>query len=359
MAIFGNPVGQAVNGHTIALHVNGNGHTIPTPGEPTRLTETLAEEVQTGLTKLPKSLSSRFFYDDEGSRLFQAIMHLPEYYLTRAEFEILDTYKQALLDLFAANDRPFELVELGAGDGLKTKILIDYFWNQGAPFSYAPVDISKGALDSLIADIRTQWPHLQIDPREGEYLKALNRLAETPRRPIAGHANPRRVVLFLGSNIGNFAPVDALAFYQKISEQLQPGDLLLTGFDLQKHPAIIHAAYNDSQGLTRAFNLNLLRRINRELDANFDLLAFDHYETYQPETGEARSYLVSRDEQLVTVAALDLIVPFERGEVIYTEMSRKFTRTGIEELANQTNFYVSGWFTDCKDYFADVVYEKR
>lgn len=358
MAILGNPVGQAVNGHAKPLQVNDNGHAIPHPGEPSRLTETLAEEVQIGLTKLPKSLSSRFFYDDEGSRLFQAIMHLPEYYLTRAEFEILDTHKQALLDLFGADGRPFELVELGAGDGLKTKVLIDYFWNQGATFSYAPVDISKGALDSLAADVRLQWPHLQIDPQEGEYLKALNRLAESPRQPIAGQANPRRVVLFLGSNIGNFAPADALAFYQKISQQLQPGDLMLTGFDLQKHPAIIHAAYNDSQGLTRAFNLNLLRRINRELNADFDLLAFDHYETYQPETGEARSYLVSREEQLVTVDSLGMSVPFERGEVIYTEMSRKFTRAGIEELADQTGFAVTGWFTDSKDYFADVVYEK-
>ena len=358
MAIFGNPVGQALNGHVKPLSINHNGHSIPAPGEPSRLSETLAQEVQMGLTKLPKSLSSRFFYDDEGSRLFQAIMHLPEYYLTRAEFEIMDTCKQALLDLFEANDRPFELVELGAGDGLKTKILIDYFWNQGITFSYAPVDISKAALNSLTADIRQQWPHLQVNSQEGEYLKALNQLAETPRNPIAGQANPRRVVLFLGSNIGNFAPADALAFYQKISEQLQPGDLLLTGFDLQKHPAIIHAAYNDSQGLTRAFNLNLLRRINRELDADFDLLGFDHYETYQPETGEARSYLVSREEQSVRVSALNLVVPFERGEVIYTEMSRKFTRAGIEDLAAQTGFTVTGWFTDTKDYFADVVYEK-
>ncbi len=359
MAIFGDSVGQAVNGHTRPLTVNGNGHILPAPGQPSRLAETLAEEVQTGLVKLPKSLSSRFFYDDEGSRLFQAIMHLPEYYLTRAEFEILDTHKQAFLDLFGADNRPFELVELGAGDGLKTKVLIDYFWNQGATFSYAPVDISKAALDNLTADIRKQWPHLQVDSQCGEYLEALNRLAETPRHGIAGQPDIRRVVLFLGSNIGNFSPTDALAFYHKISQQLEPGDLLLTGFDLQKHPAIIHAAYNDSQGLTRAFNLNLLRRINRELDADFDLLAFDHYETYQPETGEARSYLVSREEQLVTVGSLGMQVPFERGEVIYTEMSRKFTRAGIRDLADQTGFAVTGWLTDSKDYFADVVYEKR
>lgn len=215
-----------------------------------------------------------------------------------------------------------------------------------------PVDISKAALDNLTDDIQQTWPELPVTPQHGEYMQALNRLADIPRQDRV-----RRVVLFLGSNIGNFAPMDALAFYHQISHYLQPGDLVLTGFDLQKHPAVIHAAYNDSQGLTRAFNLNLLRRINRELDADFDLLAFDHYETYQPETGEARSYLVSRQAQVVCVRALDMNISFDRGEVIYTEMSRKFTRDGIEALANETGFCVTGWFTDSKNYFADVVYE--
>ena len=166
------------------------------------------------------------------------------------------------------------------------------------------------------------------------------------------------MVLFLGSNIGNFSPEDALAFYRQNHHQLHPGDLLLTGFDLQKHPAIIHAAYNDSQGLTRAFNLNLLRRINRELNADFDLLAFDHYETYQPETGEARSYLVSRKAQTVRIAALNMTVPFDYGEIIHTEISRKFTRAQIDDLAQKTGFSLTGWFTDCKGYFADVVFER-
>ncbi len=317
------------------------------------MTETLAEEVQVGMMRSPKQLSSRFFYDDEGSRLFQAIMHLPEYYLTRSEFEILETHKQALLDLFSTGDRPFELVELGAGDGLKTKVLLGYFWNQQARFTYVPVDISESALHNLTADVQQYWPDLPVSPQPGEYMQALNRLADSPRQQ-----NVRRVVLFLGSNIGNFSPADAVGFYRQISQYLQPGDLVLTGFDLQKHPAIIHAAYNDSQGLTRAFNLNLLRRINRELDADFDLLTFDHYETYQPETGEARSYLVSRMAQVVTIGALGMTVPFARGEVIYTEMSRKFTRDSINELAEQTGFRSTGWFTDANGYFADVVYGK-
>ncbi len=351
MAIHGNPVGEAVNGHPQSHWLQANRHSLPAPGDVSRLADTLAEEVQVGLAKSPKQLSSRFFYDDEGSRLFQAIMHLPEYYLTRSEFEILETHKQALLHLFSADNRPFDLVELGAGDGLKTKVLIEYFCQQQAQFTYAPVDISKSALEDLTADLTQHWPTLTVAPQHGEYMEALNRLATLPRPE-----NTRQVVLFLGSNIGNFAPADARAFYREINRYLQPGDLVLTGFDLQKHPAVIHAAYNDSQGLTRAFNLNLLRRINRELAADFDLLAFDHYETYQPETGEARSYLVSRQHQTVHVRDLNMVIPFQAGEVIYTEMSRKFTRDGIGELAQQTGFRVTGWFTDEKSYFADVLY---
>ncbi|GAA4448891.1 L-histidine N(alpha)-methyltransferase [Nibrella saemangeumensis] len=305
--------------------------------------------------KTPKRLSSRFFYDAEGSRLFQEIMHSPEYYLTRSEYEILDTNKDDLLQLFTAGNRPFELVELGAGDGLKTKILLSYFQEKKADFTYAPIDISQSALDGLTADIRRQWPDLRVDPQHDDYFNALGRLSADSD---AQASPPRLVVLFLGSNIGNFSRQEANDFYSQINSRLRPGDLVLTGFDLQKHPAVIHAAYNDRQGLTKAFNLNLLRRINRELDANFDLSAFDHYEVYNPENGEARSYLVSQKDQTITIGALDMVVPFRYGEIIHTEISRKFTRTDIEQLARATNFSITGWFTDCKGYFADVLFEK-
>ena len=308
----------------------------------------LAEEVRTGLQQTPKRLSSRFFYDAEGSRLFQAIMHTPEYYLTRSEYEIFEIHKADLYQQFAPDGQPFELIELGAGDGLKTKVLLGFLNDQNADFTYAPVDISGEALDELTADLQRQWPDLQLNPQHDDYFNALEQLSE--------ESNVRRVVLFLGSNIGNFTPDEAVDFYQKLHDRLQPGDLVLTGFDLQKHPAVIHAAYNDWQGLTRAFNLNLLRRINRELDANFDLSAFDHYEVYNPETGEARSYLVSQKAQTVSISALDMTVPFDYGEIIHTEISRKFTRDQIEHLADQTGFSLTGWFTDCKSYFADVLF---
>ncbi len=321
-----------------------------------QISTALADEVRTGLQKSPKRLSSRFFYDAEGSRIFSEIMHLPEYYLTRSEYEIIDYYKDQWLSLFSADNRPFDLIELGAGDGLKTKLLLNHFVEQQSRFSYSPVDISETALSELTDDLHQQLPTLLVNPQHGDYTEALARIVQ---RTHGGPETPRLVVLFLGSNIGNFTPDAAQAFYAQLSALLRPGDLLLTGFDLQKHPAIIHAAYNDRQGLTKAFNINLLRRINRELDANFDLAAFDHYEVYNPETGEARSYLVSQVQQTVNIRALEMTVPFENGEIIHTEISRKFTREGINQLAEQTGFSLTHWFTDCRHYFADVVYTKN
>lgn len=309
----------------------------------------LAENVRMGLVQTPKSLSSRFLYDAEGSRLFQEIMHLPEYYLTRSEYEILDKYKADLLLLFGRKD-PFDLIELGAGDGLKTKVLLRHFLTQKAQFSYVPIDISADALDKLAVDLRQAFADLVMEPKHDDYFNALQRLAVDSDR--------RKVVLFLGSNIGNFTPAEATEFYRQIADRLRPGDLVLTGFDLQKDPAIIQAAYSDAQGVTRDFNLNLLRRINRELDADFDLAYFDHYESYNPENGEARSYLVSQRRQSVLIRSLEMQVDFENAEVIHTEISRKFLKTDIFGLADATGFAMAGWFADRKDYFADVIFRK-
>lgn len=311
----------------------------------------MADDVRNGLQQTPKRLSSQFFYDAVGSHLFQQIMHLPEYYLTRSEYEVLDNHKDDLLRHFAPDRQPFELVELGAGDGLKTKILLRHFLDEQAPFSYVPIDISEDALIDLATSLQKQWPMLSIQPQHDEYFHALEWLS--------GTSDKRKVVLFLGSNIGNFSPDAAVGFYKQLSDSLRPGDLVLTGFDLQKHPAVILAAYNDRQGVTRAFNLNLLHRLNEELDADFNLAMFDHYPTYNPETGEARSYLVSQKKQTVHIGALDLDVSFDYGEVIHTEISRKFTPKQIQELADATGFTVNATFTDCKGYFVDVIFEKK
>ncbi len=221
---------------------------------------------------------------------------------------------------------------------------------QKASFTYVPIDISADALDALATDLQGEFASLSIEPQHNDYFNALEQLSVNSSR--------RKVVLFLGSNIGNFTPADAIDFYRQIADRLQPGDLILTGFDLQKSPAIIQAAYSDAQGVTKAFNLNLLRRINRELDADFNLNYFDHYESYNPENGEARSYLISQRKQTVHIRALAMKVHFEYAEVIHTEISRKFSKTDIFGLADATGFSIAGWFTDRKDYFADVIFRK-
>ncbi|WP_266366392.1 L-histidine N(alpha)-methyltransferase [Tellurirhabdus rosea] len=309
----------------------------------------VAEAVREGLSQSPRRLPSWLLYDTEGSRLFAQIMHLPEYYLTRSEFEIFAQYKEDFARLFSPGGEPFELIELGPGDGLKTKVLLRHFVEQNLPFSYIPVDISEDALNQLAAALQLQWPGLDVRPQHDDYFRALALLSEE---------YTRKVVLFLGSNIGNYAWDEIHEFYHQLSRRLRPGDLVVTGFDLQKHPAVIQAAYTDSAGLTRAFNLNLLRRLNRELDATFDLSAWDHYETYNPETGEARSYLVSQKAQTVRFGALDWEVTFPYADLIHTEISRKFRAEEINRLAAQTGFAVKEWKTDCKGYFADVVFER-
>ena len=354
MAVYGDTCSEelmaAAARHSTGEPEQGSGETDLVVDDQLAESAALAGEVRVGLQKMPKQLSSRFFYDAEGSRLFAEIMHSPDYYLTRSEYEILEMHKADMLQQFSPDNQPFELVELGAGDGLKTKILLGFFDGQNADFTYAPIDISADALEGLVTDVRSQWPDLQLNPRHDDYFSALELLSQ--------ETDNRKVVLFLGSNIGNFAPDDAIDFYRQLHDRLRPGDLVLTGFDLQKNPAVIHTAYNDREGLTKAFNLNLLRRINRELDATFDLDTFDHYETYNPENGEARSYLVSQKAQMVTINALDMQVPFQQGEIIHTEISRKFSRVQIEQLAQQTGFSIAGWFTDSKDYFADVVFQR-
>ena len=277
-------------------------------------------------------------------------MHLPEYYLTQSEYEILDTYKNDLLTLSAADGQPFNLIELGAGDGLKTKLLLSHFWEQKASFAYVPVDISADALNGLVADVNQEWPDLRLRPHHGDYFNALEQLS--------GESDARRVVLFLGSNVGNFTLAETRQFYRQLHQHLRPGDLVLTGFDLKKSPPIIQAAYDDKQGVTRAFNLNLLQRINRELDADFDLTAFDHSVGYNPASGEMCSYLSSRQNQEVHIGALNLTVSFFQGEAMRTEVSRKFNPPQIEQLAQRSGFSIAGWFTDSKSYFADVVFRR-
>lgn len=290
----------------------------------------LTLRVMDGLKQTPKRLPSTYFYDEEGSRLFQRIMRLPAYYLTDAEREILTRQWPQLLDALAPDGSPFELIELGSGDGAKTLDLCAAFHRSGAAFTYVPVDISAHAIHSLTAAFTQRLPELSLRPRVGDYFSGWPR-----------HHDGRQIVMFMGSNLGNMTPDEALAFLKLIRSHMQEGDGLLLGLDLMKNPHTLLAAYNDPEGVTAAFNLNLLRRLNRELGMNFKLDRFSHYATYSPLDGAARSFLVSLDRQAVHSKQVDLQLQFDAGEVIYTEQSQKYSPAMIRELARDSGFAAS------------------
>ncbi len=305
------------------------------------------DDVHEGLSAAAKYIPPKYFYDAEGDRLFSKIMGLPEYYLTRTEQGILTNYRSEILRNF--NDGgSFDLVELGAGDGFKTKILLRHFTERDAHFRYVPIDISNHALSGLTRSIAAEFPDLEVAPVPGEYFRALHSLQGS---------TARKAVLFLGASIGNFTFDQALHFLRDLRETLNQGDQVLIGFDLKKNPREILAAYNDSQGVTRDFNLNLLKRINRELGADFTLSQFEHYPLYDPQTGEAKSFLVSKCAQEVAVPQLGKTFHFEDGETIHTEISRKYSLSEIALLAELAGFSPVQNFTDPKNRFVDALWK--
>ncbi|GAB5523225.1 MAG: L-histidine N(alpha)-methyltransferase [Roseivirga sp.] len=316
----------------------------------TLVLSTFAEDVRQGLLQTPKTLPSKYFYDEHGDKLFQTIMGLGEYYLTRCEFEIFSEQKEAILKSFLGNDDSFRLVELGAGDGTKTKVLMDHFLEAGADFTYNPIDISQNVLDQLKADLSTVLPKLEVEPIQGDYFDALGELNRQHSR--------KEVVLFLGSNIGNFSNEGGEQFLTRLGENLAKGDLLLIGFDLMKNPQTILNAYNDKLGVTREFNLNLLTRMNNELGANFDIEKFKHFPTYNPINGETRSHLISTESQQVYIEALDTAFDFDAWEAIHTEVSQKYSPKMIEQFAEVAGFRIVENFSDECHYYVDSLWEK-
>ncbi len=310
--------------------------------------ETFAEDVLKGLSSTPKSLSSKYFYDDAGSRLFQKIMELPEYYLTRSEFEIFEQRAAEIFEAFTGNSAAFDLIELGAGDGTKTAVLIDYFLREKTDFTYSPIDISREAVDSLTQKFNARFPELTINARVGDYFRILETLKSESARP--------KILLFLGSNIGNFSRDASIEFFRNLREVMNHQDLLFTGFDLQKDPRVILAAYDDVTGVTAEFNLNLLRRINRELGADFDLEKFSHYAIYRPTECAARSFLISREEQEVFIETLNQTFHFKAWEPIFMEISQKYNLEMIEDLARMSGFRVKQNFFDERKYFVDSLW---
>lgn len=311
--------------------------------------DVFAQDVLAGLSAEDKFLPSRYFYDAQGDQLFQRIMKMPEYYPTPCEYEIFSDQKADILEAIK-DQTPFNLVELGAGDGYKTKVLLQHFDEKGVPFRYLPVDISQSVLQELEADLQKELPDLQVETLHYEYFEALEALNKYHDEP--------KVILFLGGNIGNFTAARAERFFKQLHQSMRPGDRLICGIDLKKDPRKILKAYNDEQGITKAFNLNVLRRINRELQGDFTIEDFDHFPSYDPVSGECRSYLISKKDQSVKIKALKKEFSFKKAEPIHTEISKKYHLSEVEDLAKQCGFAVQRHFTDRKQYFVDSLWVK-
>jgi dimethylhistidine N-methyltransferase len=303
-------------------------------------------DVLHGLSESPKNLPSKYFYDAEGSQLFQRITELEDYYLTRCELEVLEQHQETISQLVTGN--AFNLIELGVGDGHKTKVIISRLLEDGRRFDFVPIDIAEPVIHTLTEGMDEGFPELEIRGIVSDYFDGIRWLSQLERR--------RNLVLFLGSNIGNFHRNETLSFLRTLWNSLNHGDLVLIGFDLKKNIETMTRAYNDGAGITREFNLNLLTRINRELGGNFELGQFEHYSTYDVFTGAMESYLVSLVRQSVYIEAIGQSFCFEAFEPIHTEYSYKYLESDIERLAQETGFTVELNLYDSRKWFVDAVW---
>ena len=314
---------------------------------PQAINKTFLNDVLTGLSAPRKYLSSKYFYDKTGDHIFQEIMDCPEYYLTKCELEIFSRQTQQLSDAIQQKLLSFDVVEMGAGDATKSSYLLSQLAAEQKNFTYYPIDISRNVISLLEDTLPDTIQGLNIHGLNGEYFEMLEKVKTV--------SNRKKVVLFLGSNIGNIPLEEVASFCKDLRSHLSKGDLLIIGFDLKKDPAMILRAYNDSQGITRRFNLNLLHRINRELDADFNIKAFEHRPEYNPQTGSCKSYLVSTRRQDVTIA--ERVIHFEAGEPVFMEVSQKYTVQQTDELARATGFKTVQHFFDSRRYFLDAMWE--
>jgi L-histidine N-alpha-methyltransferase len=299
----------------------------------------IAEDVISGLSASPKRLSPRLFYDAVGSDLFEQITELPEYYLTRTERTILAKYAGEILRKAGEG---LTLIELGAGTASKTKVIIEALLKRQLSATFYPVDVSMSALEIARENLNAEFPALKVRPLVGDYSAGLMQLSGTPGR---------KLVLYIGSSIGNFEPDEAGALLRTIRESLSPGDALLLGTDMVKDETVLHAAYNDAQGVTARFNLNILARINRELGADFDLSSFRHYAVWNPEQFRMEMHLESLRSQTAYISDLEMRVRFRRGETIHTENSYKFTPEMVREILSAGGFDLEQTWMDERGWF--------
>ncbi len=297
---------------------------------------TFAEDVRRGLAATPKELPPKYFYDEVGSQLFEQICALPEYYLTRTERAILAQYAA---EIAAVMDAAPVLVELGSGSSSKTRLLIEAFLKRHGVLHYVPVDLSPSILEESVRSLAEDYPALRITAHVAEYFTALRALTEEEWSP--------KLIIFLGSNIGNFGPGEAEEFLATVRNTMTESDRMLVGIDLIKEREVLQAAYDDRQGITARFNLNVLARINRELGGHFDLNKFRHLALFNEEHSRMEIYLESRVAHSVRIDAIDLVADFAGGERIHTEDSHKFSAEQINALASNAGLSVErAWYDD-------------
>jgi len=313
---------------------------ITTPAE---IRSRFREDVATGLRRNPKTVPPKYFYDQQGSLLFEEICQQPEYYLTRTEASILVRCAPELIDIVG----DCTIVELGSGSSVKTRLLLDECQHRRYRTQYIPIDISASMLEATARSLTDQYPRLRVKAVAAEYLTGLAALPATSRR----------LVLFLGSNLGNFSLVEQDQLFTALARALQTGDFLLIGLDLRKSTSILEPAYNDAAGVTAAFNLNLLQRMNRELRASFDLAQFSHVAFYNSNQNQIEMHLRSDREQDIAIQDLDLQVTFAAGETIHTEISRKFDLDEITAQLAGFGFQSYQRWTDERAWFAVCLFQ--
>jgi dimethylhistidine N-methyltransferase len=309
-----------------------------------------AGDVRRGLSARPKRLPPKYFYDELGSQLFDAICLLPEYYLTRAEAEIFARHAREIVERAREGARRVTLFELGSGSAAKTRRIIEALLNVQKGLTYVPVDISPAALEASARSLLGDYEGLSVRAYAADYDSALPRLGESRED------GARALVLFLGSNVGNFDREEARAFLRRVREGLRAGDRLLLGADLKKDAGLLEAAYDDALGVTAAFNLNVLARINRELGADFRLRDFRHVALYDEREGRVEMHLESTREQTVRVGALGLEVTFGAGERLHTENSYKYSLAELSALAAETGFSRAHTWLDSGERFSSSLF---
>ena len=312
----------------------------------TRIEKSFAEEISSSLSEDDKYINPKFFYDQQGSKLFEQICKLPEYYPTRTEIKILKILKKELVDFV---DNSFKIVELGSGSSTKTRLILDVFNKLGDRIDYFPIDVSEILTESSEV-LLNDYSNLHITGIVDTYEEGLDFIEK--------YDNKKNLILFLGSSFGNFTPTEGKTFLNKINSVMKTNDLFLIGLDLVKDKMILEDAYNDKKDITAKFNLNVLSRINDELDADFDLENFEHYAVYNSDKQRIEMYLKSLTNQHITIAKSGLSLSLKKNELIHTEYSHKYTIPQIKELMQKTHFKIKQIWTDDQKYYAMVLVSK-